>query len=192
MEILNVLIVEDDPVTRKLLEKKLIKEGYEVESTKNGAEAVDLLSVKLYDVVLTDLMLPGNIDGIGVLEYSKSKREKTDVILITAYASVESAVETMKKGASDYLTKPINMDELLIRLAKISAVKSLTKNADDLREAMDVTEKKASETIHELEFLISDLQRTCSDVRGVLLDDAMNEQQRIAQALNLLVDLSQE
>ena len=190
MEILNVLIVEDDPVTRKLLEKKLVKEGYEVQSSNNGSKAIDLLSENIYDVVLTDLMLPGNIDGIGVLEYSKSKREKTEVILITAYASVESAVETMKKGAADYLTKPINIDELLIRLAKISAMKSLAKNADELREAMDVTEKNASQTIHELEFMISDLQNAFSNIKGVLSDEAINEQQRIEKALDLLVYLS--
>jgi DNA-binding NtrC family response regulator len=191
MEILNILIVEDDPVTRKLLEKKLLKEGYEVECANNGSKAIDLLSEKLYDVVLTDLMLPGNIDGIGVLEYSKSKREKTEVILITAYASVESAVKTMKKGAADYLTKPINIDELLIRLAKISAMKSLAKNADELREAMDVTEKTASQTIHELEFMISDLQHTFSSIKNVLGDEAMNEQKRIKKALDLLVCVSE-
>ena len=191
MEILKVLIVEDDPVTRKLLEKKLVNEGYEVECANNGSEAIDLLSEKTYDVVLTDLMLPGNIDGIGVLEFSKSKREKTEVILITAYASVESAVETMKKGAADYLTKPINIDELLIRLAKISAMKSLAKNADELREAMDVTEKNASQTIHELEFMISDLQNAFSNIKGVLADEAINEHQRIEKALDLIVYLSE-
>ena len=191
MEILKVLIVEDDPVTRKLLEKKLVNEGYEVECANNGSEAIDLLSEKTYDVVLTDLMLPGNIDGIGVLEFSKSKREKTEVILITAYASVESAVETMKKGAADYLTKPINIDELLIRLAKISAMKSLAKNADELREAMDVTEKNASQTIHELEFMISDLQNAFSNIKGVLANEAINEHQRIEKALDLIVYLSE-
>ena len=191
MEILKVLIVEDDPVTRKLLEKKLVNEGYEVECANNGSEAIDLLSEKTYDVVLTDLMLPGNIDGIGVLEFSKSKREKTEVILVTAYASVESAVETMKKGAADYLTKPINIDELLIRLAKISAMKSLAKNADELREAMDVTEKNASQTIHELEFMISDLQNAFSNIKGVLADEAINEHQRIEKALDLIVYLSE-
>ena len=191
MEILKVLIVEDDPVTRKLLEKKLVNEGYEVECANNGSEGIDLLSEKTYDVVLTDLMLPGNIDGIGVLEFSKSKREKTEVILITAYASVESAVETMKKGAADYLTKPINIDELLIRLAKISAMKSLAKNADELREAMDVTEKNASQTIHELEFMISDLQNAFSNIKGVLANEAINEHQRIEKALDLIVYLSE-
>ena len=190
MEILNVLIVEDDAVTRKILEKKLTQEGYEVETAKNGAEAIDLISERNYDVVLTDLMLPGNINGIGVLEYTKSKKEKTEVILVTAYASIESAVETMKKGAADYLTKPINMDELLIRLAKISAMKSLARNADELREAMDVTEKSASETIHELEFMLLDLQKAFSSLKGVLADDDLHAQQRIDQALELLVQLS--
>ena len=191
MEILKILIVEDDPVTKKLLEKKLIKEVYEIECANNGSKAIDLLSENIYDVVLTDLILPGNIDGIEVLEYSKSKREKTEVILITAYASVESAVRTMKKGAADYLTKPINIDELLIRLAKISAMKSLAKNVDELREAMDVTEKTASQTIHELEFMISDLQHTFSSIKNVLGDEAMNEQKRIEKALDLLVCVSE-
>lgn len=68
MNNLKILIVEDDPVTRALLEQKLKKAGYEVDTAKNGVEAVDLISGYYFDVVLADLMMPGGVDGIGVLK----------------------------------------------------------------------------------------------------------------------------
>jgi len=89
---------------------------------------------------------------------------RTEVILITAFASVENAVEAMRKGAADYLQKPINHDELMLRLEKISSMNALIKNAGDLREAMDVTEQNAAATIQNLEMEISRLNRKLSEV----------------------------
>ncbi|MBW2609244.1 MAG: response regulator [Deltaproteobacteria bacterium] len=183
---LKILIVEDDPVTRSLLEKKLKKAAYEVATAKNGEEAVGLVSGSFFDVVLTDLMMPGDVDGVGVLEHVKERNVKTEVILITAYASIENAVEAMKKGASDYLTKPINFDELMLRLDRINTMKSLAKESLDLREAMDVTEKNAGQTIQDLEMVIHRLQHGLSDIKRVLNEGSIETHERIERALGIL------
>ncbi len=183
---LKILVVEDDPVTLLLIKKKIISTDYEVETATNGEEAVNLISGNYYDVVLTDLMMPGDIDGIGVLEATKKLCSQTEVILITAYASVDNAVEAMQKGASDYIQKPINFDELLLRLDKIRGLKALIKDAVDLREAMDVTEKNAGHTIQDLELEISHLQKRISEIKKVLSMEDRDHPKRINIALAML------
>ena len=186
MTTLKILVVDDDPVTRLLLNKKLTKAEHEVETAENGVEAVDIISKCGFDVVITDLMMPGGVDGIGVLEAVKEKYSRTEVILITAYASVDNAVEAMKKGATDYLQKPINFDELFLRLDKISHLKKLMKDAGDLREAMDVTERSAGQTIQDLEMEVSQLQNSLFDVSHILSKKGIDAGTRVAMALDTL------
>jgi len=128
-------------------------------------------------------MMPGGVDGIGVLEAVKDKYTRTEVILLTAFASVENAVKAMKKGAADYLQKPINFDELFLRLDKISNLKKLVKDATDLREAMDVTERNAAQTIQALEFMVSELQHKFSEIKRILSEDSIDPYKRIKLAL---------
>lgn len=186
MNTLKILVVDDDPVTRSLLQKRLTKESYEIDLAEDGVQALDLIAEHYYDLVLTDLMMPGGVDGIGVLESTKKRNLKTEVILITANATVDNAIEAMKKGASDYLQKPINFDELLLRLQKIRNVKSLLKNASDLREAMDVTEKNSAETIQSLELAVSDLETRLAVVQQELSRDDLDAEERIRKALAML------
>ena len=87
MHSLTILVVDDDPVTRNLLQKRLVKENYEIDLAENGVAAVRQLQKKRYDIVLTDLKMPGGVDGIGVLETAKEADIKTEVILITAHRS---------------------------------------------------------------------------------------------------------
>ena len=186
MSNLKILAVDDDPITRLLLEKKLKKAEYEVETAKDGVEAVRLISKSYYDVVLTDLLMPVGIDGIGVLETVKKTQSRTEVILLTAYASVDNAVEAMKKGAANYLQKPINFDELLLQLDKINNLNKLVKNAGDLREAMDVTEKNAAQTIQDLEIGVSQLQDQLSEARRILSKQNIDSATRIAMAIDIM------
>lgn len=187
MKDLKILVVDDDPITLLLLEKRLKTEEYEIETARNGTEAFDLISDNHYDVVLTDLKMPGGMDGIGVLEATKTKNSRTEVILITAYASVDNAVEAMQKGAADYLQKPINFDELMLRLQKISNIKKLVKDADDLREAMDITELNAGRTIQNLELKVAQLQTQLSEIKHVLSQDGIDSTERVQLALDMLV-----
>lgn len=183
MQSIKILVVDDDPVTRSLLKKRLIKADYEVETAENGVDAVRMLAAQYYDVVLTDLMMPGGVDGIGVLESAKENNLKTEVILITGHGSIDNAIMAMKKGAVDYLQKPINFDELFLRLEKIKNLKHLMKNANDLREAMDVTEQTSSETIQMLEMTVADLENQLSQIKSVLSQQDMAAEQRIQMAL---------
>ncbi len=183
MNNLNILVVDDDPVTRTLLKKRLVKEDYTVETANDGVQAIDKISSSHYDAILTDLMMPGGVDGIGVLEATKQTSTKTEVILITAHASVDNAIEAMKKGAVDYLQKPINFDELLLRLDKIRNLKMLVKNASDLREAMDVTEQASGETIQDLEIRVFELQTIIEEIRAILADDTIGVHEKIESAI---------
>ena len=183
---LRVLVVDDDPVTRQLLNKTLTKAEYEVDLANDGAHAIQLISNGYYDVVITDLMMPGGPDGIDVLEHVKSKNAQIEVFLLTGYATVDTAVTAMKKGAADYLQKPINIDELLLRLKRIGKMKALAKNAGDLREAMDITEKQAGESIQNMEMLISNLENRLAKVKQILSDEAQDTYSRIHGALGVL------
>lgn len=185
MHSLTILVVDDDPVTRNLLQKRLVKENYEIELAEDGVQAVRQLQQKRYDVVLTDLRMPGDIDGIGVLESAKETDIKTEVILITAHASVGNAIEAMKKGASDYLEKPINFDELLMRLQKVRNTKALIKNASDLREAMNVTERTSAETIQQLELLTAGYQERLDRIQTILKNAELSPLEKVKSALEV-------
>ncbi len=181
---ISILVVDDDPVIRRLLEQRLKKQNFKVVVAEDGHKAEKLLNENYFDVVLTDLMMPGGIGGIEVLEIAKGIHHSTEVVLITAHSSVDSAVEAMKKGASDYLEKPINFDELFLRIDKIINVKNILRNAMDLQQAMDVTEHTASETIQNLEIRASQLQELMDTVETVLRNEQSDPDSRIAEALN--------
>lgn len=107
----RILIVDDEKITLKNLEYVLKKEGYEVTATMSGTNALKLLQEQDFDVVLTDLKME-KVDGIEILERCKRLYPDTEVIMITAYATIPSAVETMKKGACDYIAKPFKLEEV--------------------------------------------------------------------------------
>jgi DNA-binding NtrC family response regulator len=186
MKQLKILAVDDDPFTLKMLEKKLVKEGYDIETASDGVEAGKLISQKFYDIIITDLVMPGGVDGMDVLEAAKAKNKETEVILLTAHASVENAVEAMRKGAADYLKKPVNFYELTLRLEKIRSYKKLLKNAQDLREAMDVTERNASQTIQHLEMSVAELQSIVYEVRQVIMSQSIDPKKCVDMVFDIV------
>ncbi len=109
----RILVVDDEPSMRNFLDIMLKDEGYDVDLAVDGEEALSLADSKIYDLVITDIMMPG-IDGTEVLKGVKEVNSETMVIMITAYASTESAVEAMKEGAYDYILKPFNVDEIKV------------------------------------------------------------------------------
>ncbi len=189
MNTLSILVVDDDPVIRRLLEQRLKKAAYDVDVAEDGYKAEELLKKKYYDVVLTDLMMPGGIGGIEVLDIAKGINQEIEVVLITAHSSVDTAVEAMKKGAIDYLEKPINFDELFLRIEKIINVRSLLKNARDIHEAMDATELAASETIQNLEIAVAKLQQRLDKVENILRDNTEDTDIRVFNALDVIGDI---
>ena len=114
----KILVVDDEQSLRDVLSIMLKRAGYAVTSAMDGEEAIELLNKEIFDLVITDLRMP-KIDGMEVLKAVKSASPGTVVLIITAFASADSAVEAMKQGAYDYLTKPFQVDEvqLIIRNA---------------------------------------------------------------------------
>ncbi len=113
----SILVVDDELSMREFLEILLRKEGYGVDTAKHGEEALASLDRHPYDLVICDIMMP-RVDGMQVLRRVKEVSPETQVIMITAFASTESAVEAMKIGAYDYITKPFKVDEIKLVIAK--------------------------------------------------------------------------
>jgi len=128
----RILIVEDDPGLRFTMTDVLEGKGFAVTGADNGADAIRRLLDEVFDVVVTDLRLPGK-DGMEVLRAARGKDPPPAVVVMTGYGSVESAVAAMKSGAEDYLTKPFSMEELLLLLAKILRLRSLEEENRDLK-----------------------------------------------------------
>jgi DNA-binding NtrC family response regulator len=108
----KVLLVDDEAKIREILKLVLEKEGYQVNTAKNGSEALNILRDEYFDVMITDLKMP-KMDGLELMREIKQKGIKVNVIFITAYADIKDAVEAIKLGAFDYLEKNFKMEELL-------------------------------------------------------------------------------
>lgn len=106
-----ILIVEDETIMRESLRDWLTDGGYQVETAEDGEEGLKAIAEHDFGVVLLDLKLPGK-DGIEVLRETKKQRPEIKVIIITAYPSVQTAVQAMKEGAVDYLPKPLDLEDL--------------------------------------------------------------------------------
>jgi DNA-binding NtrC family response regulator len=112
------LVVDDEAPVRDMIKKGLSQMGgYNVEVAKNGLEAIEKIEKDVFDLVLTDLKMP-EMDGLELLKTLKGIRPEVMVILLTAYGSIETAVEAMRLGANDYITKPIDLNELLLHISK--------------------------------------------------------------------------
>jgi DNA-binding NtrC family response regulator len=131
----TILIVEDDASFRRVLEYQLTEAGYKTSVAENGERALELFSGHRYQVVITDLNLP-ELSGEEVLRQIKQQSPDTPVIILTAFGSIESAVEAMKLGAFHYLTKPVNSDELLLTIRNAFKFAELISENRNLREAV--------------------------------------------------------
>ena len=120
----KILVVDDEDIIRESLSYILKKEKYEVEEAANGKIAYEILKEKPFDLVITDLEMP-EMKGIELLEEIKKMNPQTNTIVITAYASVDTAIAALRTGASDYILKPVEFDELLIKVKKLFEVREL-------------------------------------------------------------------
>jgi len=113
----RILVVDDDESLRRVLQVQLEQEGYSVDSAASTQQAFSLLQLRWYDLVITDLKMPG-LSGMELLKQVKSQYPQTVVIVLTAFGTVETAVEAVKAGAYDFLTKPVHPDELSLVVAR--------------------------------------------------------------------------
>ena len=129
---LNVLIVDDEPAIRQVLTAVVRKAGYSSDTAGSAAEAMSKLAKGDFDVVLSDIFMPV-MDGIELLKHTRAQNNDVPFIMITGFASVDSAIHAIKAGASDYITKPVHQDEILHRLAQIEALGGLKAENKALR-----------------------------------------------------------
>ncbi|MBF0466011.1 MAG: sigma-54-dependent Fis family transcriptional regulator [Nitrospirae bacterium] len=133
---LRVLVAEDEQITLEHLLYILGKEGYTATGVSNGTEAWAKLAEHDFDVLITDIKMPG-MTGIELLHKIKENSIDIEVIIITAFGSVDSAVSAMRNGAYDYIVKPFDLDELTLKLKKIEHIKSLKKENTALKAIVD-------------------------------------------------------
>ncbi len=111
MERLRILIVDDEVAFANNLLKLMSKRGYDIIAVYNGADAVNIVGEKEFDVIILDMKMPG-MDGIATLKEIKKKAPLVEVVILTGHGSVESGIEGMQLGAFDFLMKPVRIDEL--------------------------------------------------------------------------------
>ena len=139
----RILIAEDEEITLKHILSTLEKEGYDVTGVSDGRKALEKIDNELFDILIADIKMPGHT-GIELLEKVRERHLETEVIIITGYGSISSAVDAIKKGARDYITKPFDLDELLLKVKKIHEEKILRKEIMALKISLGVDKKITS------------------------------------------------
>lgn len=183
---MKILCVDDDRSTLTLTTRSLQRAFPEDEllAAGSGEEAVDLIRSKPVDLLITDLMMPG-LSGLDVLEAAKRERLQTEVIMVTAYSSVESAVAAMQKGARDYLAKPIHVDLLVEKVANIKELMQSRREIEDYRYAMAVLEEDVTRTAVGVERRLAELQRRIESAQAEIRAEGSPDQ-RLARIDALL------
>ena len=132
-EDIRILVVDDEVNSTKLMKKILSKNGYIVTEENNSTKAKELIQKSIFDIVVSDMQMPG-LTGLDLL---KAKPEEVLFILVTGFGSIDSAVESMKNGAFDYISKPFNMDEFIFKVGKATEHFKLNKQINSLRSQVE-------------------------------------------------------
>lgn len=158
---MRILIVEDEKDLCQMIAKSLKESGYEVDIANNGNEAMELLDVENYDLIVLDLNLP-EIDGIEILEEFRTFNQDTKIIILSARSQIKDKVEGLDKGANDYLSKPFHLDELEARIRSLTRRNFITNNQmlsyknlsfDSKKRIVKIDDKEISLTRKELGIL---------------------------------------
>ena len=132
----RILLVDDDKNTANGLTKILLQDGYDASCAFTGTEALNLIETEHFNIIITDMKLP-DISGLSIIEKAKKRDNDITVVMITAFSSVQNAIDAMKKGADDYLTKPVNIDELELILKRIWERRLLVLQNKELRQQLN-------------------------------------------------------
>jgi DNA-binding NtrC family response regulator len=128
----KILIVDDEQTIRDSAKMILEEEGYECDISANGKEALEKIKEEDYDILISDIKMP-MLDGIQLMEETAKISPNTFVIIMTAYASVETAIAALRQGAYDYIIKPVEFDDLIIRVKRLLDYKKLSSENKTLR-----------------------------------------------------------
>jgi two-component system, NtrC family, response regulator AtoC len=167
MRSLQLLIIDDEPAIRQVVAAHLRKSGYSIEQAGDGETAMERLSRGDIDIALCDIKLPG-LSGIELLRQARSANIDTAFIMMTAFASVDTAIEAIKAGAADYMIKPLNNEELLHRLNKVGDLRGLRAENRVLRRLVLGVNNEVfgfnSPAMREMEHMAAKVARTSSTV----------------------------
>ena len=132
----NILVVDDDAATRELLSEVLGEQGYHVITYSSGEEALEVGKQEGFDIIISDIKLGPSLTGLDVLKAYKSIQPESEVILITAFGSMETAIEALKGGAFDYLSKPFKIEELLVQVTRALENRKLLRENRTLKQQL--------------------------------------------------------
>ena len=135
----RILVVDDDHFYQEFCTEILGEEGYEVNATHSGERALEMMAEAPYEIMVADLVMPG-LGGMDLLERAKQQNPQMDVVIMTGFASVESAVQALKSGAADYLTKPVNPEELKITVKRTIELRHLFDENTELKNLLTLYE----------------------------------------------------
>jgi two-component system response regulator AtoC len=182
----RILLAEDDHIMRITVQDRLEKHNWHVDAVHNGIEAADRLKKENYHLVISDIRMPG-LDGRELLTVVRQYSPYTDIIMMTAFGSVDDAIDSLKKGAADYILKPFNMDDLVIRVSRILEIQTIKARCSSLEENCRefhsdlIGESKAMERIH---VLIK--QVAPSDSTVLILGESGTGKELVANSIHLL------
>src|SRR5689334_8015142 len=184
---LKVLVVEDEPDLSEMVAQALIDEGYDVACAKDGAEALAAACAAPFDVVLADMRLP-KLDGLTLFRRLRAERPDTDVIVMTGNAAVGDAVAVLKEGAFDYLTKPVNLDELGVQLRRLAAFRSLRRDVAAIRDQLRASPTSREQLVGRSPGMLQLVKRVetiaQSDAAVLIMGESGTGKELVARALH--------
>lgn len=182
----SILIADDESGIRESLTIVLDDEGYNCTTVQDGKEAIEAIEKNSFDIIITDLKMP-KTDGLGVLEYALQHSSDTLTIIITAHATVETAIQALRKGAADYILKPLDFDEVLIRIENLLEHKNVVQENKYLREQINqeynfnhiIGESEAMEKVYKM------VERVSNATSNVLITgDSGTGKELVARAIH--------
>ena len=181
-DINQILVIDDEAVPRRLLSSVLLDAGFEVDVAENGLSLEKHFKNKEYQLVITDLRMPG-MDGLGVLNWVQQNRAMSLVMLVTGVTETETAVEAMKLGAIDYITKPFNPDAVLLGVQRAAEISRLRYENQQYKEGLEALVEKRTEQLNRFADALSEKNKTIVETNLKLKEVNDKLQQFLNQAM---------
>jgi signal transduction histidine kinase len=178
----RIFIVDDEPEIVRFMEKVLVKNGYDVSSSTSAQLALEKIMREPFDVVITDLRMP-DMSGMELLEKIKSSAVPVEVVVVTAHATIDTAVECLRKGAADYLIKPFEINEILATLEKAIAIGELRSRLVSMGEMDRLKDEFISTVTHELKTPLMAISGAI-ELLGMQIPTPANGDRRVAERRN--------